>query len=236
MKNPFSFLFTGLFLLTIACNKEAATSARLVVVNGTHSVNALSVNWTNKPVTPAPLSPASYSGTTGNVYTDIEAGTNTLLVQNGAAALLDKNIYAQPGGAYTLLAYDTAKTAGTTRMLYLLDNIQPNTSDTARIRFLYLVPDTAAVDVILLRTIKNDTIFSTARFIGKEADERSIQDFSERKDGAAIGIKINKAGTNVLLLSANGYTFEKKSYYTLIYSGLPGAAGVAAPQLTVIKH
>jgi hypothetical protein len=231
-------LIGGLYIviLTLACNKQSATSARLVVVNGTHTLNNLTAKWNGERVTTTPLAPSQYSGNTTSIYTDIAAGTNNILLENGTKVLFDKNIYARPIDAYTLLAYDTTKLENSTRILYLTDAIQPQETDTAHIRFLYLVPDTNAVDVILLNTIKNDTIFTNVPFAGKDANERILEVFIEKKATEATGIKINKTGTNLTLLTSGSYSFQKKSFYTIIYSGLIGGAGNAAPQLKTLRH
>jgi hypothetical protein len=223
-------------LMSIACNKQTSTSARLVVINGTHSLTALSAKWNGNNITPTPLAPSQYSGNASSIYTEIAAGTNNIVLQNGASVLFDKNIYARPVDAYTLLAYDTNKLANSTRFLYLTDNIQPQATDTMNVRFLYLVPDTVPVDVILLKPAKNDTIFSNIFFIGKNASERTIEVFTEKKAADVTGIKINKTGTNVSLITAGSFSFQKKSFYTIIYSGLAGGTGITAPQLKILKH
>lgn len=223
-------------LVSVACNKQTSTSARLVVVNGTHSLTALSAKWNGNNITPTPLAPSQYSGNASSIYTEVAAGTNNIVLQNGATVLFDKNIYARPVDAYTLLAYDTNKLANSTRFLYLTDNIQPQQTDTMHVRFLYLAPDAIPVDVILLKPVKNDTIFTNIGFIGKEANERVVEVFIEKKAGDVTGVKINKTGTNEALLTSGSYSFQKKSFYTIIYSGLTGGTGNSAPQLVLIKH
>jgi Domain of unknown function (DUF4397) len=230
------YFLCGMLAAGLACNKDAATTARLLVVNGTHSLGALTVQWNGNPVNTTPLAPAQYSGTTGNAYTNITAGTNGIVVQNGATTLFDKNSYAAPGNRYTLLAYDTAKSVASTRLLYLSDDILAADTGTTNIRFLYLVPDTTAVDIILLRPVKNDTIFVNNRFIGKDAEEREVEVFAQKKEGDVTGIQINKTGTGVLLLNSGSFSFQKQAFYSIVYSGLTGATGNAAPKLTVIRH
>jgi hypothetical protein len=223
-------------LISVACNKKTSTSARLVVVNGTHSLTSLSATWNGNNITPTPLAPSQYSGNTSSIYTEVAAGTNNIVLQNGTAILFDKNIYARPVDAYTLLAYDTGKLANSTRFLYLTDNIQPQETDTMHVRFLYLLPDTVPVDVILLKPLKNDTIFNNVSFVGKDANERTIEVFTEKKAADVTGIKINKTGTNISLITTGSFSFQKKSFYTITYSGLTGGTANAAPQLKILKH
>lgn len=230
-------IFLAICVVAAACNKQVSTNSRLVVFNGTHSVNSLSVNWNGALVTSSPLAQGQFSGSTTTIYTDIAAGTNNILVKNGTNQLLEKNIFSQPLSNYTLLAYDTSKNAGSTRLLYLTDNIVSAVeTDTAYIRFLSLVPGNTAVDLILLRPVKNDTIFVNRSFIGKDADEKDIEVFSERKAGPVTGIKINKTATNEVLISSGNYSFEKKSFYTIVFSGLTSGTGTAALQLKILKH
>jgi hypothetical protein len=230
-------IFSAMLLMVAACNKQVLTNSRLSVFNGTHSINSLSVKWNGALATTSPLAQGQFSGSTTTIYADIAAGTNNIVVQNGTNLLLDKNIFSEPLGAYTLLAYDTNKTAGSTRLLYLTDNII-NTleTDTTHIRFLNLVPDSTAVDLILFRPVKNDTVFINQSFVGKEADEKNIEVFSEKKAGAVTSIKINKTGTNEALIASGSYSFEKKSFYTIIFSGLISGTGSAGLQLKVLKH
>jgi Domain of unknown function (DUF4397) len=230
-------VFSVVLLAIAACNKQILTNSRLSVFNGTHSINGLSVKWNGDLVTTSPLVQGQFSGSTGTIYTNIAAGTNNIVVQNGTNLLLDKNIFSEPLGAYTLLACDTNNTAGSTRLLYLTDNII-NTieTDTAHIRFLNLVPGNPAVDVILLRPAKNDTAFINQPFVGKEADEKNIEIFSQKKAGQVSAVRINKTGTNENLISVGSYNFEKKSFYTIIFSGLGSGTGNAGLQLKILKH
>jgi hypothetical protein len=230
-------LLSSCIACLLACKKNELTTSKLVIVNASYSLNSISARWNGVAVTSNPLAQAQHSGTVTNLYTAIPAGTSKLVLQNGSTTLLNNNVYAGAAGAYTLLVYDTSSAANSTRVVYLTDNLaKTGGPDTIFVRFLFCSPSDSNVDVIFLNSVKNDTIFKNVSSFGEKTIEKNIEQFTELRNQGITNIKINEAGSNIQLASITNFSFQQQSYYTILYSGLPGATGAAAPQLKVITH
>jgi Domain of unknown function (DUF4397) len=237
-----SYLFVLLIGIAgfVSCKKTAGTTSKILVLNATYSIPALTAELNGIPITNTALSQGQVSGTADAPYQNFPAGTNNIVLKSGANVLVDKNLYTGPVNGYSIMVYDTSQLAGSTKNVLILtdDLILPDTAS-VRLRFINCVPDTLLVDVLLVNTSGTDSValISNAAFIGAAATANSVQSFNAIKyHGQSYTIKIKKAGSQELLSTVNNYLFKEREIYSFVYSGLPTGSGATARKLVVVHH
>jgi Domain of unknown function (DUF4397) len=222
-------------LLVIACKKESVKTAPVVLYNATHSANAITATWNGNSFTATAINTAGASGIVNANYINLAAGTNSLFIQNGTASLLNKNVYTTAGNGYTVLIYDTGKASNTNKVLLLKDDATRVADSLFKFRFLYCMPDTASLHLIISRTTGRSDTITNRLFIGSEAVASSVEIFSTAKADSAV-IRLVKAGSYQQVLALPAQQFVANISYSFIYSGLPTGTGTAAPALKLITH
>jgi Domain of unknown function (DUF4397) len=224
----------------VACKKTAGTTSKILLLNATYSIPALTAELNGIPVTNTALSQGQVSGTPDIPYQNFPAGTNNIVLKSGTNVLADKNLYTGPANGYSIMVYDTSQSAGNAKnILILTDDLTVPDTAAVRLRFINCIPDTLLVDVLLVNTNGADSValISSAAFIGATATASSLQSFNAIKyHGQSYNIKIKKAGSQELLASVNNYLFKEREIYSFVYSGLPTGSGATARKLVVIHH
>jgi hypothetical protein len=236
------FLFVILIGITgfIACKKTAGTTSKILVINATYSISALTAELNGIAITQSALAQGQTCGTADAPYQILPAGTNNILLKSGTSVLSDKNLYMGSASGYSILVYDTGQSAGTAKnILQLTDDL--TLPDTASIgfRFINCVPDTLPADVWLVNSNGADSaiLTSNAAFIGATATASALQAFNAiRYPGQSYSIKVKIAGTQELVAAASNYLFKERGIYSFVYSGLPAGSGATARKLSVIHH
>lgn len=215
----------------LSCKKNQVDMASLLVHNGSYSVGDLQVLWNGSPAS-AVMAQGQTSGTGGIPYLALPAGVNHLVVNTGNLPLLDRNLYTEAGKNYTLLAYDTSAAKPSPAVLYMPDDLSLPDTASVKFRFLYCVPDTGAVNLVLQRRTGNDTIARAVRFIGIGTVVAAFG--TTRYDTATLQVLDAVSGRQLAVVASQ--QLPRQGIFSFIYSGLPGGTGSAARRLSVIRH
>ncbi len=224
----------------IACKKTAGSASKILILNATWSIDALSAELNGIAITNTALSQGQVSGTTSAAYQNFPAGTNSIVLKSGNNSIADKNLYTGPDNGYSIIVYDTGQSAvGIINTLILTDDLTKPDTAAIRVRFINAVPDTLLADIVLVNKTGADSIalVGNVPFIGAAASAASIQSFTAIKyHGESYLIKIKKAGTQELMAASDNNVFSEREIYSFVLSGLPDGTGTAARKLTVIHH
>ncbi|MEP7278905.1 MAG: DUF4397 domain-containing protein [Bacteroidota bacterium] len=223
----------------VSCKKTNNSNARVLFYNGTWSLPAITVAWNGNSIIGTALAPGQSSGTAGQAYLQIPAGTNLVTIRTGTDILVNKNIYTSATGGNSVLFFDTSTTPGSTpRILQLTDDLKAPDTAQIKYRFINLSPDTGATaDLWLVNGSTDSILLASTTFIGRNPAPSSIAAFVAIKyHGDAYTIKVKKAGTAVLYASIISYVFAIKGVYSIIFSGLPAGTGGQGPALSVLHH
>jgi Domain of unknown function (DUF4397) len=224
----------------VACKKTAGTTSKILLLNATYSIPALTAELNGIAITNTALSQGQVSGTADAPYQNFPAGTNSIVLKSGNSVLADKNLYTGPVNGYSILVYDTSQAAGDAKnILILTDDLTIADTASIRFRFINCVPDTLLADIWLVNTngVDSGFLINNAPFIGASAIAGSVQTFNAIKyHGQSYHVKIKKAGTQELLAAVNNYLFNEREIYSFVYSGLPTGSGATARKLLIVHH
>lgn len=223
-------------ILVAGCKKEAIKTAPVVIYNATHSATAITASWNGSLITANALNTAQASGIANANYTNLAAGTNNLFLQNNSNSLLNKNVYTAAGNGYTILLYDTSVTGNTTKVLQLQDDLTKIADSLFKFRFIYCMPDTTALNLIISRSKGTSDTLTNRLFIGREAVASSIQVFSNTSKADSVTIRLVKASNYQQVLVLPVQKFAGNTGYSIIYSGKPAGTGAAIPALKLVTH
>ncbi|MDX1937919.1 MAG: DUF4397 domain-containing protein [Flavihumibacter sp.] len=223
-------------ILVAGCKKEAVKTAPVVIYNATHSATAITASWNGSNFTTTALSTAQASGVNNANYISLPAGTNNLLIQNNSTSLLNKNVYTAAGNGYTILVYDTGAASNTTKVLQLKDDLTTIADSLFKFRFLYCMPDTTPLNLIISRSNgKSDTI-TNRLFIGREAVASAVEVFANNSKADSATIRLVKASNYQQVLALPVQQYAGNTAYSIIYSGKPAGTGAAIPALKLVTH
>jgi len=222
-----------------SCKKTNNVSARVLFYNASWSLPGISAEWNGASIISTPLIPGQGSGAADSPYIKVPAGTNLITVKTATSTFLDKNIYATAASGTSFIFFDTSTQAAPARMLQLTDDVSLPDTFQLKYRVLNLVPDTSVkVDIWLVNGNTDSLPLDTASvFDGTTVTAAAVQTFTALSfHGAHYTVKIKKTGTEQVYVSVDNYPFAIKGIYTIIFSGLPPAAGNSGFKLSVLRH
>lgn len=226
-------------VLVSGCKKTNNVSASVLFYNASWSLPAIAAAWNGSSVIANPLAPGQASGTADSPYIKVPAGTNLVTVKTANTTFLDKNIYATASSGSSFIFFDTSTQVAPARMLQLTDDLALPDTFQIKYRVINLMPDVSVkVDTWLVYGQLDSVRLDTASvFAGSTVRASDVQTFKTQSfHGENYTVKIKKTGTQEVYAAINTYPFAVKGIYTIIFSGLPPAAGTGGFKLSVLRH
>ncbi|MFZ1529299.1 MAG: DUF4397 domain-containing protein [Ferruginibacter sp.] len=238
---------TGSLMLVLAaaaflsCSKDDDTNnAQTAKVSATHASPgspAVDIYVDGAKVTTAQLAFPSTTGTTGNPYLTVNAGTRNIKVSpNGTLNVINADLAVAANGVYSIFAYDTLGSGTTLKALVLGDNLAAPAAGKAHIRFLHLSPDAPNVDLELLKTGAAPINLTNIPYVGPSPNATALSAFTP-VDAGSYTINVKPAGTSTVVLNPT-LTFAEGKIYTIYARGLlaNGVGTALGLNASVITH
>lgn len=173
----------------------------------------------------------AYSGSTP--YFDLAGGSHLVTVTAGSVPVLNQNVVVNNRHTYTIIAAGTAVPTDVKPML-LEDETIPDDQQ-ALVRFINLIPDAPALDVLTPLGPGNDYALPGMEDIAFRGVSRSAttgKAFLKVPSGT-IDLKFREHGTDSVRFSVSGMKFEAGKIYTL-WSG--GRLSTNATTAYLVRH
>lgn len=193
-------------------------TAKVSVTHASPGSPAVDIYVDGTKVTTTQLSYSNTSGTSGNPYLTVNAGTRNIKVSpNGTLNVIDANVPFAANNAYSVFAYDVLGSGTTLRALVLGDDLTAPAAGKAHIRFLHLSPDAPNVDIELARTGASSINLTNIPYVGP-TPAANLNVFTP-VDAGDYTVNVRAAGTSPVVLTAP-LTFTAGKIYTIYARGL----------------
>lgn len=225
----------------VSCDKDDDTnSTQTAKVSATHASPgspAVDIYVDGSKVTTTQLAFPSTTGTSGNPYLTVNAGTRNIKVSpNGTLNVINADLAVAANAAYSIFAYDVLGTGTTLKALVLGDNLTTPATGKAHIRFLHLSPDAPNVDLELLKTGSAAINLTNIPYVGPSPNATALSAFTPI-DAGSYTINVKPAGTSTVVLSPV-VPFAAGKIYTVYARGLlaNGVGTALGLNASVITH
>lgn len=220
---------TSLFMLVLAttfsvsCSKDddpaPAQTAKVSATHASPGAPPVDIYVDGAKVTTAQLAFPNSTGTSGNPYLTVNAGTRNIKVSpNGTLNVINADLTVAANGAYSIFAYDILGSGTTLKALVLGDNLSTPASGKAHIRFLHLSPDAPNVDLELLKTGAAPINLTNIPYVGPSPNATALSTFTP-VDAGSYTINVKPAGTSTVVLNPV-IPFTAGKIYTIYARGL----------------
>jgi len=228
-------LIVCLSLFFAACEKNSASASNKTLLSVTHaspgvrSFDALLSG--NKLTQTGQVSYGTTSGMSGDPYLVGIAGTHNFRISpDDTLYYIDGNISLLLNNHYSVFMYDTL-ISGKLKSLVLEDELGVLPDTISAIRFINLVKDTSALEVVMTNAI--DTVgIGTVSYIGDSPNPASLSPFIQIHSGSyALYV-----GVDSTLVFNDSVSFSGGKSYSIYSEGFLHATGATAMDVKQIQH
>ncbi len=242
IRNILPAVIVALFLIP-ACSKN--NNGTTITTTGNSYVSVTNASASSQSynayidssniTTSAPLTFGSTTGSAGNPYDAVIAGSHQVkLSANGTTFIVDTSINFAANQHYSVFAYDTSMAGGNLKTLILTDNLSAPASGQSEIRFLPLSPNTSAMTVLLVNGTDTLSLKNTAYIGASVYSMDSLSAYTALSSGT-YQVVVNNL-ENINLLTADSVTLASGKIYTLYSKGYSGLTGANALSVGVIQQ
>jgi Domain of unknown function (DUF4397) len=206
-----------------------------VQVSANGSLINLTKSFSNKIVNDSLLYKLSFPA--DSTYLGLEAGETTFSIApiGGTTSLLEAKATLESGKSYSVFAVDSLARLGA---LVVADDFPAPVSKKANFRFVHLIPNAPAVDVIRVRGGIDTTILFT-NVAYRSATTFTSVDTSVGTTGAFKTdylVRLSSTKATVSSASLTGGAFANGRVYTLVATGFVGGTGSKVVARTLVTN
>jgi hypothetical protein len=216
------------------CEKNtdsASNKAYLSITQAAPNVQPLDVSLAGIKLTATgKLLFGSTTGIAGDPYVTSVSGTNNLRVTPKDSLYIDGNLFLQVNKFYSLFIYDTLH-AGQLKALLLVDELNAPTDTISSMRFLDLVPDTAAMQV-LMTNAKDTFALGQQTYVGENPSALLYSRFANFKSGR---YNMTVAVDSIIVLH-DSLSFSGGKIYSVFAQGFLNGSGETALKIGQVMH